>query len=155
VKFSLLADEPSAAETVAAWYFDEWCRDTGRYTKNEVLAKVSTATNIDRAPLIVLVRMAGELVGAAELKIREMDMFPEYEFWLGGVYVAEKARGHGVASALVKEVLDRARAAGISTLYLQTESLCTGLYSHHGFMAIQEVNYKGIHVVVMKVELCE
>lgn len=108
----LLADAPSAAGVVAAWYFDEWCRDTGRCTQAQVLAKVMAATQVDRAPLMVLARQAGEWVGAAELKIREMAMFPEYEHWLGGVYVVEQARGQGVASLLVTEILSRARRAG-------------------------------------------
>jgi hypothetical protein len=42
-------------------------------------------------------RLAGEWVGAAELKNRETAIFPEYEYWLGGVYVVEKARGQGDA----------------------------------------------------------
>ncbi|WP_324017072.1 GNAT family N-acetyltransferase [Aeromonas hydrophila] len=145
----LLADAPSAAGVVASWYFDEWCRDTGRCTQEQVLAKVTAATQVDRAPLMVLARLAGEWVGAAELKIREMAMFPEYEHWLGGVYVVEKARGQGVASLLVTEILSRARRAGISKLYLQTENLTGGVYCRHGFKALEEVHYKGLHVLVM------
>lgn len=145
----LLADAPSAAGVVASWYFDEWCRDTGRCTQEQVLAKVTAATQVDRAPLMVLARQAGEWVGAAELKIREMAMFPEYEHWLGGVYVVEKARGQGVASLLVTEILSRARRAGISKLYLQTENLTGGVYCRHGFKALEEVHYKGLHVLVM------
>ncbi|WP_211249630.1 GNAT family N-acetyltransferase [Microvirgula aerodenitrificans] len=145
----LLADEPSAAGMVASWYFDEWCRDSGHYTQDQVLAKVMAATHVDRAPLIVLARQAGEWVGAAELKIREMAIFPEYEYWLGGVYVVEKARGQGVASLLITEILSRARGAGIRKLYLQTENLTGGVYCRHGFKAVEHVNYKGVHVLVM------
>lgn len=145
----LLADEPSAAGMVASWYFDEWCRDSGHYTQDQVLAKVMAATHVDRAPLIVLARQAGEWVGAAELKIREMAIFPEYEYWLGGVYVVEKARGQGVASLLITEILSRARGAEISKLYLQTENLTGGVYCRHGFKAVEHVNYKGVHVLVM------
>lgn len=145
----LLADAPSAAGVVASWYFDEWCRDSGRFTQGQVLAKVMAATQVDRAPLMVLARQAGEWVGAAELKIREMAIFPEYEYWLGGVYVVEKARGQGVASLLVTEILSRARRAGISKLYLQTENLTGGVYCRHGFKAVEEVNDKGVHVLVM------
>ena len=82
-------------------------------------------------------------------KIREMAMFPEYEHWLGGVYVVEQARGQGVASLLVTEILSRARRAGISKLYLQTENLTGGVYCRHGFKAVEEVNDKGVHVLVM------
>lgn len=99
--------------------------------------------------MLVLAEEGGEVLGAAELKIREMDIYPDYEFWLGGVYVDEPRRGRGVASALVREVLSRARAAGIERLYLQTEDLSGGLYRRHGFEPIEEVDYKGHRVVVM------
>ncbi len=149
VEFVLLADEPAAAETVASWYFEQWCRQSGRYTQAQVLAKVASALNRNHAPLLILARVNHELVGAAELKIREMDLYPDYEFWLGGVYVTAKTRGLGVASALVKEALVRARAAGITHLYLQTEDLTGGLYARHGFEPVVQVESKGLQVLVM------
>lgn len=153
MEFLLLADEPSASETVASWYFEQWCRDTGRYSKEQVLAKVSAATNRTAPPLLILAKLNNELVGAAELKIREMELYPDYEFWLGGVYVSPQARGFGVASALVKEALRRARAAGITQLYLQTEDLTGGLYARHGFVPLAQVESKGIDVLIMMTNL--
>lgn len=149
MEFVLLAEEPSAAELVASWYFEQWCRDSGRYTKEQVLAKVLAATNRNQAPMLILARLNQEWVGAAELKIREMELFPDYEFWLGGVYVTAQARGAGVASALVKEALVRARHLGIQRLYLQTEDLAGGLYARHGFVPVTKVEAKGVNVLVM------
>lgn len=155
MEFLLLTDEPSAAETVACWYFEQWCRETGRYTKQQVLAKVSAATNRTGPPLLILAKLNNELVGAAELKIREMDLYPDFEFWLGGVYVAEQTRGYGVASALVKEALRHACAAGIKQLYLQTEDLTGGLYARHGFVPWARVESKGIDVLIMVTSLVD
>ena len=155
IEFLLLADEPSAAETVASWYFDQWCRKTGLYTKEQVLAKVSAAKNRKHPPLLILVKLEHELVGSAELKIREMELYPDYEFWLGGVYVSQQARGYGVASALVKESLVRACAAGIKQLYLQTEDLTGGLYASLGFVPVEQVRSKGSDVLIMVTTLAE
>jgi hypothetical protein len=48
MKISLLTDEPSSdAQTVATWYFNEWCKDSGRHTKEFVLEKILEATNRD------------------------------------------------------------------------------------------------------------
>jgi len=145
----LLADDPSASDIVAKWYFDEWCRDSGRYSEAEVRKKVSASVNKNKAPLLVLAKDNEDLVGAAELKIREMEIYPEYEFWLGGVFVHQSARGKGVASALVEEVLFIARNVGIKKLYLQTEGLTGGLYLKHGFKPVEEADSKGIRVLVM------
>ena len=149
MELSLLADNPSAIATVATWYFEQWCSENSSITKDFIIDKVSAATNREHAPLIVLAKISDEFVGAIELKIREMDIYPEYEFWIGGVYVAESARGKGVASALVKNVLLRARNADIEKLYLQTEDLTGGLYSRHGFLPIEQTDYKGHRVLVM------
>ncbi|MGS0825766.1 GNAT family N-acetyltransferase [Shewanella sp. 0m-8] len=149
MEFSLLAEQPSAASTVAKWYFDEWCRDTGRYPLEFVQKNVAAATNIEKAPMLILCHIGNDLVGAAELKIREMDAFPEYEFWLGGVYVRKDFRGHGIGSALVAEALKRALNANIKKLYLQTENLSGGLYTKFGFNHLHQVDSKGVYVTVM------
>ncbi len=150
MKFSILADDLSATDIVARWYYDEWCRDSGSFEL--VRDKVLRSTNRNTAPLIVLAKENGKLIGAAELKVREMDIFPEYEFWLGGVYVHQTARGKGLASKLVSEVIMRAKDAGIKNLYLQTEELSGGLYVKHGFKHLHKVDSKGIQVTVMSVE---
>ena len=118
-----------------------------------VESKLSGYTHRDRAPLLVLSKDSNELIGAAELKIREMDIYPEFEYWLGGVYIKDSFRGKGIASKLVKEVITHARRIGVTTLYLQTEVLSGGLYLNHGFKVIEQVSYKGHEVVVMYAEL--
>lgn len=153
MELSLLADEPSAADTVATWYFNEWCKASGRYGKDHVLKNVSAATNRDKPPLVVLAKEAGTLIGAAELKIREMDIYPQYEFWVGGVYVEQSQRGKGTASKLVVNVIERARSFGIEKLYLQTEDLNGGLYARHGFKPIEQADSKGVTVLVMVADL--
>ncbi|WP_448564021.1 GNAT family N-acetyltransferase [Thalassotalea ganghwensis] len=150
---SLLTDDPLAIKTIAHWYFDEWCKDSERFTFDEVISKVSASTNHNTAPLIIIAKIDGQLVGAAELKLREMDIYPEFEHWLGGVYVDKKYRGQKVASTLTQEIIALARRIGVKYLYLQTEDLIGGLYLSHGFKPIERVNYKGIDVLVMSAHI--
>ena len=105
--------------------------------------------------MLVLAKDSGELIGAAELKTREMDIYPQFEFWMGSVYVAADHRGKGVASKLVLEVISRARKAGIEKLYLQTEDLADGLYARYGFKPIEQADSKGITVLVMVADITE
>ena len=42
----------------------------------------------------------------AQLKRREMDIYPEREFWLGGVFVSPDTRGQGIGSALCGQIAD-------------------------------------------------
>lgn len=153
MKLELLADNPDAVTQVATWYFHQWPSDHPNFSLARVIEKTATYTARDGAPLMVLAKCEGTVVGAAQLKIREMAIYPEYEYWLGGVYVAPAHRGQGIASALVGEVLQRARAAGVDKLYLQTEALGGGLYQKQGFVPLEEVDYKGYHVQVMVADL--
>ena len=149
MELSVLADHPEAVDVVATWYFDEWGHETPGLTLEQVKKQVSASVNRASAPMLVLATKQGQAIGAAELKIREMDIYPDKEFWLGGVYVVKVERGKGAASALVEEVLSRARSAGINHLYLQTEQLADGLYAKLGFKPLEEVCYKGHQVLVM------
>ncbi|MFT7617161.1 MAG: GNAT superfamily N-acetyltransferase [Planctomycetota bacterium] len=153
MKLILLADKPEAAPILAQWYFDEWAKEVTGMTLEKVLSKVQTFTERLIAPLSVLALEGDEVVGAAEFKIREMDIFPDYEFWLGGVYVRADKRGQGIASLLVAEVIRRARVAGTKHLYLQTEDLTGGLYAQHGFQPLREVTHDGHRVLVMTAAL--
>ena len=149
----LLADDPSAAKQVATWYFDEWISKIPGVTIDKVVNKLSKSTSRVNAPMLILAKSNEDLVGAVELKLREMDIYPEYEHWLGGLFVKQEVRRNGVGTLLVKEVIAKAKNAGIEKLYLQTEDLTGGLYSTQGFEALKKTNYKGYNVLIMVADL--
>lgn len=150
LELALLADRPDAASTVAGWYFNEWGRKRPGNTPKRIGAKIQGSLNRDRVPLIVLAVQGGEVVGAAELKYREMDIYPEKEYWLGGVFVVPRCRGGGVASLLASRVMEIAKSFGIHVLYLQTEHMTGGLYARLGWKPVENVQYKGTNVLVME-----
>lgn len=109
MKIELLADNLNALDRVAKWYFDEWISAIPGITIDRVKNKLSKSVNRESVPLLVIAKKDNELLGAAELKIREMDIYPEYEFWLGGVYVDEGSRGCGIGRALTENIIQRAK----------------------------------------------
>lgn len=149
MKTELLADHPEAAATVAQWYYTQWGRRRPGRTADAVLEELKTYLNRDRVPLILLARDGGKVIGAAQLKRREMDMFPEREHWLGGVYVEPAYRRRGVATRLSVGIVDIARSLGVQVLHLQTERLDGGLYTHLGWIARERVVNHGTEVLVM------
>ncbi len=152
VGFELLADNIQAAKLVARWYYDQWLSKQPNVRLENVEKKLAGAINREKAPLIVLASQSGDYVGAAEFKLHEMNIFPQYEHWLGGVYVVPSARGAGIATALTKKVLSYAKRAGVKKLYLQTEALDGGLYRACGFVPLEHVRYNGRDVLVMVAE---
>ena len=105
--------------------------------------------NRDRAPLCIIALENGVPQGAARLKLREMDIYPEKEFWLGSVYVPPAARGRTIAAQLSQRIAEIAHDFGARHLYLQTERLDGGLDGHQGWDPLEEVRYQGLDVLVM------
>ena len=152
MEFLLLADRPEVIPKIASWYFEQWGRARGS-TLDRAEQRLQSFLNRDRIPLIILAVDGDEILGAAQLKFREMDIYPEREHWLGGVYVPEAHRGKSVASTLVREAIRQAQALGVEQLHLQTEALDGGLYARLGWTPRERVNYKGNEVLVMENDL--
>nr|WP_299010698.1 GNAT family N-acetyltransferase [uncultured Shewanella sp.] len=150
MELHLLADKPEFIPQIAKWYSDEWGYiGTGRNTEALEL-KLADYLNRDTLPLIVLIIENDILLGAAQLKFREMDIYPEKEHWLGGVYIDKPYRGQGIATRLINQVIKLAKQHQVCHLYLQTEDHSGGLYTQLGWQAIEQVNYKNVDVLVME-----
>ncbi|HLK71369.1 MAG TPA: GNAT family N-acetyltransferase [Steroidobacteraceae bacterium] len=145
-----MADQPQAAVIVAHWYFQQWGHLRAADDEARVLERLQEYQNRDRIPLMLLAMAADHVVGAAQLKIREMQMFPEREHWLGGVFVAPPYRGRGFASQLIARVVRLAQQFGVGTLHLQTERLDGGLYARLGWQPSQQVTDRGRSVLIMQ-----
>ncbi|WP_108125361.1 GNAT family N-acetyltransferase [Saccharospirillum mangrovi] len=152
LQIALLADKPQYAKQVATWYFDHWVSKTDPQGFDRVLSDVSSKTSRLGPPMTLLALEGDVLVGAAELKFHEMSVYPNYEHWLGGVYVAPAYRNQGVANALVTAALNNARDAGIQKLYLQTQQLDGGLYARMGFKPLEQIVYHDQQTLVMVFE---
>jgi len=71
--------------------------------------------------------------------------------WLSGLFVTPAARGQGVASALVRHLVERSTRIGIDHLYLYTSS-ARGLYERLGWRAIVEDQYDDRRVTIMTID---
>jgi GNAT superfamily N-acetyltransferase len=150
MKFEFLADRPEAIDLISRWYFEEWGRLNPKASVEGIASRISQSMNREKPPLLLLAVEGNEVIGAAELKFREMDIYPDREHWLGGLFVAPKWRGFGVGSKLMERIVLLAKEFGIEELYLQTERLDGGLYAAHEWKPLDRVNNKGIDVLVMR-----
>jgi GNAT superfamily N-acetyltransferase len=155
MEFVRLTDLPSALPTVTAWYFDHWGHRVPGDSLEGTATRLRSYLNPHGIPLMVIALDDGEVVGAAQLKFREMTLYPDREHWLGGVFVRPTHRGKALASHLVTKTADIARSLQVRSLYLQTERLDGGLYARLGWEPCEQVTYKGIRVLVMERSLNE
>lgn len=156
MKISYLADHPHESSKIAQWYFDEWGHTFPGTTIEKVNKSVSKkALSKSNFPLAFVIHEKDDLVAVAELKIRENKYHPEYEHWLGGVFVSSAHRGQGYASALISRAKDHAAELGIKKLYLQCEEHNIDLYSRHGFEILHKSSHGNTVTTIMAWEVNE
>lgn len=147
---NLLADRPHEIKKIAKWYYDEWSHLDPDITE-EIMQKYVADKSVNRneIPLALVMHENNELVGVAELKYRENRNYPEYEHWLGGVFVAPCKRGKGIASVLISETINKAVSLGVKALYLQCENRNAVMYSKQGFQEVHNADHHGIPTTIM------
>ncbi len=149
MEISLLADCPHEAPKIAKWYFEEWASHVPNVTEKMVLDDISQKASNRAVPMSLVAIENGILIGVLELKLRENTDYPEYEHWVGGVFVASKYRGKGIAKSLLTEAKKIATSFDLGLLYLQCESHNVGLYRGQGFDALHQSGSNGRETTIM------
>jgi GNAT superfamily N-acetyltransferase len=153
LRFQNLADRLDAVPLLGEWYFGEWGHLNPAATPEKIAARLFASMNRDAIPLVMLAVMGDEVIGSAELKYREMTIYPEKEHWLGGVFVVPEHRDKGVAARLIDAVVNSARVLGVDVLHIQTLRLDGGLYQKLGWQRTEQICYRGLDVLVMERKL--
>jgi GNAT superfamily N-acetyltransferase len=149
-----IADHPDLIETVARWQWGEWGHLDPADSLAARIASIGAQTDLDRIPTTFVALDGDEPLGSASLVADDMPTHPELTPWLASVYVAPAARGRGVASALVRRVVQQAATLGVTRLYLYTES-AQGLYEKLGWRVIATDHFEGAPVTIMAIDPLE
>jgi GNAT superfamily N-acetyltransferase len=151
MQFISLSEAPHLLPQVARWYFDTWGRHVPGMSLDDEQVRLEVFLQQDELPLLLLAMQDQQLVAAAQLKFHERTERPERLHWLGGVYVCELQRGHGLAARLIEEVMTRGRGFGVRDVYLQTERNDGGLYRRLGWKPLEmQVHVSGVPVRIMQ-----
>ena len=138
VEFEYLVDHPDQVSQVVLWWRTAW----GRWMdeSDEVVAEqIRSSLGKENLPVDILAFVDGKAVGSAALKLQEIvKRYPQYQYWLGSVFVDESYRGNEIATALSKRIIELARERGLPHLYLQTANLNGGLYKKLGWEKVEQ-----------------
>lgn len=149
-----LCDHPKHIEELAELNFQEW----GEYRPEDTLEarteRMRAACGKRAIPSVVVALEDGKLLGGALLIDSDMETRRELTPWLAGVYVKAEQRGRGTASQLVKRIVAEAAALGVPQLYLYTDA-AQSLYARLGWEVVEEMDYEGLPVTVMKMALTQ
>lgn len=148
--FVPLAERPDAVPQVARWWCDEWGLPQ-RHESLEAYLSELASLKPDDLPFHLLALGERNILGVATLKDRSAlhKLFPDFQYWLSGVYVPPALRGRGIATALCLKMVDIAKTKGVGRLHLVTEVLDGGLYAKIGWQPIRQVHVEGVDLLVM------
>lgn len=149
ITYQNLSERKDLLPELADWYFNEWGYEVPNRTLEVEEKDLRESLENDELPIIIIATNQETLLGAGQIKRQEMSIYPEKEYWLGGVFVRKETRGQGIARQLIEKLIEIAIAKKMDTLYLQTEALDGGLYARLGWKGIERVNYHDTEVLVM------
>lgn len=145
-----LSECPDAIPQVARWWCDEWGLPQRHPSMESYLSELANLKP-DQLPLHLLALNEGNIVGVATLKDYSAfhQLFPDFQYWLSGVYVPPAIRSRGIATSLCLKMVDIANSRGIAKLHLVTEALDGGLYAKIGWKPIKQVHVDELDLLVM------
>jgi len=150
ISYQNLSERKDWIPQLANWYFAEWGHEVPNRTIAIEIADLEKSLQSSFLPIILIASYRGKLLGAGQIKWKEMSIYPEKEYWLGGVFIHKDYRGHGIAKQIINRLVDIAKDLQIDTLFLQTEHLEGGLYAQLNWKKLALVNYQNIQVLVME-----
>lgn len=143
-----LVERSDLVPVVARWQWLEWGKRQGA-TVEQIASFLAAYCTAQGVPQGFVLLEDGMPAGTATLDHADLDARPDLTPWLANVFVAPDFRGRGHARRLVRHVEAAARAAGIGTLYLHTES-AMALYAGLGWVEIAQADHHGHAVTVMR-----
>ncbi|MEX8494590.1 GNAT family N-acetyltransferase [Sphaerotilus sp.] len=147
-----LTDRPQDVPCIARWFYEQWGHQVPGNSVEQTMDRVRGKLNHEQAPLFLVAVDADCVQGVIALKLHERPEFPDRTHWLGDLYVAPDVRGQGVGSRLIKALVVKARALGVSQLWLQTANR-QPLYARLGWRETGQVLAGTQAVSVMVLDL--
>ena len=135
-----LADHLDTIPTLAKWFRDQWPDYYADMSGEELEQDFLSDASRDRLPSRLVAFESSELVGTIILR-EQTETLPEQGPELGGLYVVESHRGHGVGTELVRAGMKLALDQGYQIVYATTIA-AAGILESLGWEFIKTVIYE-------------
>lgn len=137
ITIGFLADHLETIPTLAKWFRAQWPAYYADWTQAELEQDFLEDTSRDRLPSRLVAFESNELAGTIILR-EQTNTAPEFQPEVGGLYVVESHRGHGIGTELVRAGMKLASDLGIETIYATTVS-AVGILDRLGWEFVKTV----------------
>ena len=145
-----LSDRSLHINEIASWHYDEWGDPLEEGTVDDIAKDIRRKVDLNKdIPHYYIAVDKEKLHGVVELKIRENTNYPEYVYWLGGLYVCAESRRKGIASNLIEYAKTKISEMGIVDLHLQCEHKLMDFYQFHSFKLLHDAKHGRYETKIM------
>ena len=138
ITIGFLADYPDTIPTLARWFRDQWPGYYANWSQAEMEQDFLEDASHGRLPIRLVAFESNELAGTIVLRENGAEALPDFLPELGGLYVAESHRGHGIGTELVRAGMKLALDLGYETVYATTVA-AAGILERLGWEFIKTV----------------
>lgn len=142
VTIANLADHLYTIPTLAMWFRAQWPAYYAQQTQAAVEHRFQSEAARDGLPLRLIAFESGALAGTIVLREQAIDSLPDFRPGLGGLFVVESHRGHGIATELIRAGMNVARNQGYETIYATT-AVAGGILERLGWRQIKAFIHQG------------
>lgn len=140
ITIGFLADHFDTIPTLAKWFRNQWPDYYADWSEAAMIQDFLEDTSRNSLPTRLVAFESNELVGTIILREDETETSPEHQPELGGLYVVESHRGHGVGTELVRAGMKIAREQGYATVSATTVA-AAGILERLGWEFVKTVIY--------------
>ena len=138
ITIGFLADYLDTIPTLANWFRAQWPEYHAAMSQEEMEQDFLEDASRDRLPIRLVAFESSELAGTIVLRKNGTEMLPEFQPELGGLYVVESHRNHGIATELIRAGMQVAREQGYNTVFATTVA-AAGILERLGWEFIKTV----------------
>lgn len=152
ITIGFLADHLDTVPILAKWFRDQWPDYYANWSEAEMLQDFLEDTSRNSLPSRLVAFESNELVGTIILREQGTETLPEYKPELGGLYVVESHRGHGIGTELVQAGMKVAREQGYATISATTVA-AAGILERLGWEFVKTVIHQDGQVLLYRCKL--
>jgi N-acetylglutamate synthase-like GNAT family acetyltransferase len=131
-----LVDDLDTIPTLVKWFRAQWPDYYAAMSDEAMEQDFLEDASRDRLPIRLIAFEFNELAGTIILRKNGNDRLPEFQPELGGLYVVESYRHHGIATELIRSAMQVAREQGYETVFATTIA-AAGILKRLGWEFIQ------------------
>ena len=151
ITIGFLADYLDTIPTLAKWFRDQWPDYHADMSQAEMEQDFLEDASRNRLPSRLVAFESNELVGTIVLR-EQIETLLEFQPELGGLYVIESHRGHGIATELIRAGMKLALDQGYETVFATTV-VAAGILERLGWEFIKTVIHQDGQLALYRCKL--